>query len=70
MVFFAAPAEFVTLYRANRKHLFNAYRAKIGETPREFSAAFKLTGWLSFLSGIVGTIIWAYGDIAWHLICR
>jgi hypothetical protein len=62
MVFFAACAEFVALNRANRKHLLNACRAKNGETPRNFSAASKLTGCLSFLFGLSGTIIWAYGD--------
>jgi hypothetical protein len=62
MVFFAAAAEFVTLNRSNRKHLLNACRAKDGETPRDFSAASKLTGWLSFLFALAGTIIWAYGD--------
>ena len=61
-VFFAAAAEFVTLNRVNKKHLLNACRAKDHEMPRDFSPATKLVGWLSFLFGLAGTIIWAYGD--------
>ena len=62
MVFFAAVAEFVTLNRSNRKHLLNACRAMAGETPRDYSRATKVVGWLSFLFALVGTLIWAYGD--------
>jgi len=61
-VFFAAAAEFVTLNRSNRKHLLNACRAKDHETPRDFSLATKVIGWLSFLFGLTGTIVWAYRD--------
>ena len=61
MVFFAAVAEFVTLNRSNKKHLLNACRAKAGEMPYDFSIASKVTGWLSFLFALAGTLIWAYG---------
>jgi len=66
-VFFAAVAEFVTLNRANTKHLRNALRAKNGKQPRAFSAAARVTGYLSFLFGVCGTIVWAYGDLLYRM---
>jgi hypothetical protein len=62
MVFFAAAAQFVAINRANRKHLLNDCRVAASEIPRDFSAAAKVVGWLALVLGLLGTLIWAYGD--------
>jgi hypothetical protein len=62
-VFFAATAQFFSIGRANTKHLRNARRAKDNQSPRDFSSAAKVISWLSFFCGLLGTIIWAYGDM-------
>jgi hypothetical protein len=63
VVFFAAVAEFFTLNRANKKHILNACRVKNGETPWDFSRPAKIVGLLSFVVGLIGTILWGYGDL-------
>jgi len=63
MVFFAAIAEFVTLHRANKKHLLNAQRVRAGEAPLEFSNAATIVGWLALVSALIGTVLWGYGDL-------
>lgn len=66
VVFFAAVAEFFTLNRANKKHILNACRAKNGETPWDFSRPAKIVGFISFIVGLIGTILWGYGDLIVH----
>jgi hypothetical protein len=62
-VFFAAVAEFVTLHRANRKHILNACRVKKGETPWDFSCPATVVGILSLFAALFGTILWGFGDL-------
>jgi hypothetical protein len=62
-VFFAATAQFFSIGRANTKHIHNARRAKDNQSPRDFSSTAKVVSWLSFACGLIGTIIWAYGDL-------
>ena len=63
MVFFAAIAEFVMLHRANKKHLLNAQRVRVGQAPLGFSNAATIVGWLALISALVGTVLWGYGDL-------
>jgi len=62
MVFFAAVSEFVSVNRLHKKHVLNACRAKNNETPWDISPMGTITGWLAFLFGLLGTVIWGYGD--------
>jgi hypothetical protein len=57
VVFFAAVAEFSTLNKGNRKHILNACRVRNGETPWDFSRPANIVGWLSFLMGLIGTMV-------------
>ncbi len=63
MVFFAVTAEFVSLNKANRKHILNALRAYYHELPWSFSESDKVIGILSLAFGLIGTVIWGFGDL-------
>ena len=63
MVFFAAVAQFVLLNRANKKHIANAWRVKSNETPWDFSRPATAVGIMSLIAGLLGTLIWGYGDL-------
>ena len=63
-MFFAAVAQFITLNRTNKKHILNACRAKAGETPKALSLVVKVVGVISFVLGLLGTLLWGYGDWA------
>lgn len=63
MVFFAATAEFLTLNRANKKHILNACRAKDNETPWDFSKYDKVVGVVALIFALLGTVIWGFGDL-------
>jgi hypothetical protein len=62
-VFSAAVAEFVSLQRANRKHVLNAIRVQEGKQPLAFSDVASSVGLASFIAGLAGTIVWGYGDL-------
>jgi hypothetical protein len=62
-VFFAATAEFITLNRANRKHILNACRARKHEVPWDFSKPDKVVGIIALILALAGTIIWGFGDL-------
>ena len=63
MVFFAATAEFLTLNRANKKHILNACRAKDNEIPWDFSKYDKVVGVVAFIIGLMGIVIWGFGNL-------
>ena len=63
-VFFAAVAQFTTLNRTNKKHILNACRARAGETPKALSLVVKIVGAISLILGLLGTLLWGYGDWA------
>lgn len=63
MVFFAASSEFALLNKANNKHLLNSARVLNNETPWSFSKSDKVISILSLSLGLVGTVIWGYGDL-------
>ena len=63
MVFFAATAEFVSLNKANRKHILNACRARANENPWDFSKTDKVVGVISLILAFLGTFIWGFGDL-------
>jgi len=63
MVFFAVAAEFITLNKANTKHLINASRAYRDEEPWTFSNSDKYVGWVALRIALVGTFLWVFGDL-------
>ena len=63
MDFFAVVAEFITLNRANTKHMRNASRAWRGEQPWDFSKPGKVVGMLALIAALVGTLLWVFGDL-------
>jgi len=63
MVFFVAVAEFVLLNRANKKHIVNGCRVKAKETPWDSSHPATALGITSLIAGLLGTLIWGYGDL-------
>jgi len=63
-IIFAGVAEFIFLNRVNAKHLQNALRVRNGRDPADFSAQARLVGIISLVAAIVGTLVWAFGDIA------
>jgi hypothetical protein len=63
MVFFAVVAEFLTLNKANRKHLLNAARIRAGEMPWDFSRPANIVGMSSLVCAAVGTLLWGFGDV-------
>jgi hypothetical protein len=63
MVFFAAVAEFVSIHRMNKKHILNACRVRANEIPWEFSSLSTVVGVISLIFGLVGTLLWGYGDM-------
>ena len=63
MVFFAAVAEFRTISWMNKKHLLNACRVRVNETPWDFSLPAKIVGYVSVSAALLGTILWGYGDL-------
>ena len=63
-MFFAAVAQFITLTRTNKKHILNACRAKARETPKALSLVVKVVGVISLALGLLGTLLWGYGDWA------
>lgn len=63
MVFFAVAAEFITINRANKKHMLNASRAARHEPIWDFSTPGKIVGWLALGAALAGTILWVFGDL-------
>jgi len=63
MVFFAVVTEFITLNKANWKHLFNSSRAYLGHRPWTFSTTDRVIGWIAFFAALVGTLLWVFGDL-------
>ena len=63
MVFFAVAAEFITINRANKKHMLNASRAARHEQIWDFSTPGKIVGWQALGVALVGTILWVFGDL-------
>ena len=63
MVFFAVAAEFITLNKANRKHLINASRAYRREEPWAFSDSDRYVGWVALAMALIGTFLWVLGDL-------
>ncbi len=63
MVFFAVTAEFVSLNKANKKHILNACRALKNEEPWGFSKPDKMIGLVSLTLGLLGSVIWGFGDL-------
>ena len=63
MVFCAAIAEFLTLNRANTKHLLNAERVRAGGAPLAFSKAATRIGLHALVTALAGTLLWGYGDL-------
>ena len=61
--FFAVAAEFITINRANKKHMLNASRAARHEPIWDFSTPGKIVGWLALGAALVGTILWVFGDL-------
>ena len=61
-VFCAAVAEFISLNRLTKKHFLNACRAREGELPWGISSAFTYVGKAAFLLGLLGTVIWGFGN--------
>ena len=63
MVFFAVTAEFISLIKANKKHILNACRALANEQPWDFSKSDKVVGLISLFLALLGTVIWGFGDL-------
>jgi hypothetical protein len=61
-LFFAAIAEFFMLNRMNRKHLLNDCRVKAGQRPWDISKVASRVSVASFVAGLLGTLLWGYGD--------
>jgi hypothetical protein len=62
MVFFAVSAEFITLNKANNKHLYNASRVYNDDPPWLFSKSDRIIGRVAIAMALVGTLLWVFGD--------
>lgn len=63
MVFFAVAAEFITLNKANNKHLYNASRVFNDQLPWLFSDSDRLVGRVALVMALIGTFLWVFGDL-------
>ena len=63
MVFFAVAAEFITLNKANNKHLYNASRVFDDELPWLFSDSDRIVGRVALVMALIGTTFWVFGDL-------
>ena len=63
MVFFAVAAEFITLNKANNKHLYNASRVFDDQLPWLFSNSDKIVGRVALVMALIGTSLWVFGDL-------